>query len=99
MRDMKPVAKEAKMNKAEGHEPKSGHSAPARASGPGPEKKADMAGAQMGQPTDKNPLTHAVHELHSQHPHSYHDHGPHHGTTTHVRHQPLHGLKPSGYGR
>jgi hypothetical protein len=31
----------------------------------------------------------ASEELHRQHPHEYHDHGPHHGTTTHIRHEPV----------
>lgn len=95
---MKPVAGEAKMNKAEGHEPKSGHSRPAAARGGsevGNESKADMKGAIGGEPTDGNPLRHAVGELHSQHPIAHHDHGPHHGHTHHIRHEPLHGLKPS----
>jgi hypothetical protein len=87
------VAKEAKMNKATGEEPKSGHERPAHAAGVGNETKADMKGAQEGQPTDKNPLHGAVKELHSQHPHHYSDHGPHHGTKTHIRHEPLHGMK------
>ncbi len=78
---MKPVAKEAKMNKAEAAEPKSGHAKPA-ASGKGASadagSSANMAGAFSG----------AVAELHAQHPHAHYDHGPHHGTTTHQRHKP-----------
>lgn len=88
---MKPVAGEAKMNKAEMHEPKGGHSAPAGAKGMGSdvggESKANMKGAQMGNPTDGNPLRHAVGELHKQHPIKHHDHGPHHGTDHHIRHE------------
>lgn len=80
---MKPVAKEAKMNKAEAHEPKSGHDAPAaRGKGPsadaGAMGMANMAGAFSG----------AVAELKSQHPHEHYEHGPHHGTTDHIRHKP-----------
>lgn len=96
---VRPVPKEAKMNKAAGLQEKSGHMAPAKAAGVGNEKKADMKGAQLGQPTDKGPgpgkvsLSGAVAELKSQHPISYADHGPHHGTTHHIRHEPLHGLK------
>lgn len=80
---MKPVAKEAKMNKAEAKEPKSGHDAPAGAgkgesADAGGMKSANMAGA----------FSSAVAELHAQHPHAHHDHGPHHGTTTHQRHKP-----------
>lgn len=90
------------MNKAEEKEPKSGHDKPAgktHGSAVGPERKDDMKGAQMGQPEDKNPLKGATRELHEQHPHGYDEHGPHHGTKDHIRHQPLHGLKPTGYGR
>ncbi len=60
----------------------------------GNETKADMTGAMMGKPTDKNPLAGAIGELHKQHPHWYDDHGPHHGGTEHIRHDALHGLKP-----
>ena len=103
MKHMKPVAGDAKMNRAESRMPHSGHDKPAasaamRASDVGNETKADMKGALLGQPTDGNPLCAAKHELHSQHPHHYSDHGPHHGTKSHVRHEPLHGMKP-GYGR
>lgn len=105
MRDMKPVAGEAKMNRAEGHEPKSGHSRPAadhRGDDVGGEKKANMRGALDGNPTDgmysslvgHTHLSHAMKELHEQHPIEHHDHGPHHGTDHHIRHEPLHGMKP-----
>lgn len=54
--------------------------------------------AWSGQPNDKGgALAGAVHELHSQHPIPYHDHGPHHGTQHHVRHEPLHGLKTEAH--
>ncbi len=81
---MKPVAKEAKMNKAEAHEPKSGHQKPAadhkgKSNDVGREGSANMAGSFSG----------AVAELHSQHPIPHHDHGPHHGTTHHIRHKPM----------
>src|SRR5258708_23801501 len=97
---MRLVPKEAKMNKGAELQEKTGHHAPAKAASP--EKsgtKADMRGAQEGEPTDhghvgSTSLSHAVGELHKQHPHKYHEHGPHHGTTDHVRHEPLHGLKP-----
>lgn len=36
-----------------------------------------------------NPLRGAMRELHSQHPHHYTDHGPHHGTSDHIRHEGL----------
>lgn len=96
---MKPVGAEAKMNRAEAKEPKSGHAAPAAARGGsevGNESKANMKGALGGNPTDGNPLRHATAELHAQHPIAHHDHGPHHGMNHHIRHEPLHGLKPSG---
>lgn len=80
---MKPVAKEAKMNKAEAHNPRSGHDAPAaRGKSPsgdaGSMGSANMAGAFSG----------AVAELKSQHPIAHYDHGPHHGTDHHKRHKP-----------
>lgn len=98
---MKPVAGEAKMNKAEAREPKGGHDRPAASRGGsevGGEKKANMRGALEGSPTDgghvgHTGLSHAVHELKEQHPLEYHDHGPHHGTDHHIRHEPMHGLK------
>lgn len=89
------VPKEAKMNKAAELQTKTGHNAPAggKVHAAGPERKAEVKAAQLGQPTDKSPLSGAVRELKSQHPISYSDHGPHHGTSHHVRHEPLHGLK------
>lgn len=54
--------------------------------------EAAMGGSVMA---GDSGISGAVGELNSQHPHQYHDHGPHHGTTDHVRHQPLHGLKPT----
>lgn len=98
---MKPVAGEGKMNRAEAKEPKSGHDRPAAAKGGsevGNETKANVKGAQMGQPTDgmghvgHTGLGHAVAELHTQHPIAYHDHGPHHGHDHHIRHEPMHGM-------
>ncbi len=83
---MKPVAGEAKMNTGEAREPKSGHAKPAPAASPGGEKKADMKGAIGGSPTDG--LSGAVSELKRQHPIAHHDHGPHHGTDHHIRHEP-----------
>ena len=66
----------------------------------GNETKAAVSAAQLGNPTDSNPLTGACRELHSQHPQHYSDRGPHQGTKDHVRHMPLHGMTPSkGYGR
>jgi len=95
---VKPVHGEARMNRAEEAEPHAGHARPAATSGrhhdAGGEVKADIRGAQMGNPTDKSPLHGAVKELHEQHPIAHHDHGPHHGTKHHIRHEPLHGLRP-----
>lgn len=88
---------EAKMNKAEVHEPKSGHERPARAAGVGNERKADVKGAQDGGSMAEaaiNPLRGAREELHRQHPIAHHDHGPHHGEKHHMRHEVLHGLTP-----
>lgn len=107
MKDMKPVAGEAKMNRAEEHEPKSGHSRPAAAKGGsevGGETKANMRGALEGNPTDgmKGHLGHAMDELHSQHPIEHHDHGPHHGTDHHIRNNTgdmLRSMAKHGYGR
>lgn len=78
----------------------------------GNERKADVRGAQEGgsraEGRSETPrigpgethIKHAVRELHEQHPIHHSDHGPHHGTDHHIRHQPLHGMTPSkGYGR
>ena len=92
---MKIQGKEAMLNKAAGEQPKSGHAKPAgKASGSnvGRTDKADMAGAFKG----NDPLAGAIAELHAQHPIDYDDLGPHHGGNTHIRHEPLHGLKPRG---
>lgn len=91
MNTVRPVAKEAKMNKGAQLQEKSG-GAKSHMVRVGNETKADMKGALDGNPTDKNPLSGAVKELHEQHPHHYSDHGPHHGTKTHIRHEPMHGL-------
>lgn len=63
----------------------------------GNETKANVRGTQEGGSMAEaamNPLTGARKELERQHPHSYDDHGPHHGTTDHIRHEPLHGMHP-----
>lgn len=102
---MKP-AMEAKMNKAEAMEPKSGHRAPAAARGGsevGNERKAAVGAAMNGNPTDgmrsgghvgETSMGAAVRELEAQHPIKHYDHGPHHGHDHHIRHEPLHGMKP-----
>lgn len=65
----------------------------------GPERKADVKGTQMGgskaegaYPIGHTGLSHAVKELHAQHPH-HHSVGGIHGTSDHIRHTPMHGLK------
>lgn len=87
---IRPVPAPVKMNRS-----------PAKAAGVGNETKAAVGAAQSkgtnaGIPTGGNAkgpgdtgLSGAVSELHSQHPHSYHDRGPHHGTSTHIRHKPV----------
>src|ERR1700677_1745703 len=79
---------EARMNRAEEHEPRGGgdsnkKGAAARRGNEhdhvGNERSPDMKGAMEGNPTDHNPLHGAVKELHSQHPIHHDDHGPHHG--------------------
>lgn len=100
------------MNKAAGMEPKRiVSSKPAGAKGGsevGNETKADMSVMKGGSKAEaanspigpgNTKLSHAVKELHDQHPIHYSDHGPHHGTDHHVRHEPLHGMKSGGYGR
>ena len=86
-----------KIKAEEAHEPKSGHERPAPAATPGNERKADVRGVQEGGSRAEatgSVLSGAVRELHKQHPHEYDDHGPHHGTDDHIRHEPLHGMKP-----
>lgn len=59
--------------------------------GVGNERKGDVRGTQEGGSAAEaagNPLRGAMAELRSQHPHGYDDHGPHHGTNSHVRHMP-----------
>jgi len=103
--------KEGVINRGD-KEPKSKRQTSDRPAGPkgdgaknpmaGSETKANVKGAQLGGSMAEaagNPLTGAKNELRSQHPHDYTDHGPHHGGTEHIRHMPLHGMKPSGYGR
>ncbi len=68
----------------------------------GNERHADVRGAQEGgsrAEASHNPLTHAVRELHEQHPIHYADDGPHHGTDHHIRHEPMHGLHPGRHAK
>lgn len=82
--------KQGEMNKAAGRVPSNSAPTSRRNTGSvGNESKADMKGAMEGQPNEKNPLGGAIRELHSQHPHAYDDHGPHHGDMSHVRHKPM----------
>ena len=63
----------------------------------GQERRADMGGAGAGGgivmsgPTG---LKAAMSELQTQHPEKYSDMGPHQGGSSHIRHMPLHGMKP-----
>ena len=94
---------EAKINRAAAEEPKrEGNKRPAPATGVGNERKADVKGTQDGGSAAEargselhSGLSGAMRELHEQHPHKHHEHGPHHGTTDHIRHEPMHGMKPS----
>ena len=98
------MGKEKMMNKAESSVHKAGgdkREKPAASRGRsevGNETRPDMHGALEGRPTDKNPLHGAMRELHKQHPHKHDDLGPHHGEKHHIRHEPLHGLKPARRG-
>lgn len=83
------------MNKAEDKEPHSGHEK-GRTAGVGDERKANVRGAQEGGSfAEAEGLRGAVNELREQHPIEHHDHGPHHGTDHHMRHEPMHGMRPS----
>lgn len=99
MKPMMGKGSENILNKAAAEQPKSGHRPPAggQAKPVGNETKAETKRTQEGGSAAEaagNPLHGAVQELGRQHPHGYDDHGPHHGTTDHVRHEPLHGMKP-----
>ena len=56
----------------------------------GSERPANPASVQLGGSAAEagGALKGAMRELHAQHPHNYDDHGPHHGTTEHIRHKP-----------
>lgn len=58
----------------------------------GNERKADMS--VVGETS----LGGAMKELAHQHPIHHDDLGPHHHDESHVRHMPLHGMRPSGRG-
>ena len=101
------MSSEGRMNRAEESTHKE-HRAETRMGGShgrgsdvGNERKAEVRGVQEGGSAAEahgltGSLKHAVGELHSQHPHRHDDHGPHHGGTEHIRHMPLHGMRPGG---
>jgi hypothetical protein len=60
----------------------------------GNETKAAVGAAQGGGPSGK--LGEAVQELARQHPIRHDDHGPHHASSTHIRHKPA--VRPNGRG-
>ena len=96
---MKPTASPASINSAAAAQPRSGAQAPAGPTGPGAESKADMSGAFAGKPAvgvarQLSTLSGAMSELKDSHPVQYYDHGPHHGTAHHRRHEPLAGMNP-----
>jgi hypothetical protein len=90
------MGKESEINKAAA-EIGSSAGAPRTRAGAGTvggETKAEMSEAFGSNPgMEKNPLRGAVTELAKQHPIAHDDHGPHHDTDHHLRHEPLHGLK------
>ena len=101
MRGSKGMSERA-MEKGDAHEPRGGGDAPRQRPYPadaGPERKAEVRAAQDSNPSEHNPLRGAVQELGRQHPIKHDDHGPHHGTDHHIRHMPLHGMKPGTAGR
>lgn len=65
----------------------------------GGSRKAEMTANPSHIGPGHSKLSHAKHELHSQHPHHHSDHGPHHGTDHHIRHEPMHGLHPGRHGK
>ena len=82
---------EAKMNAAQGnvHKASGVHPKPHTA-GIGPSTRADMKGVQEGgSRAEANGLSGAVKELKRQHPIHHMDRGPHHGDSSHVRHEPI----------
>ena len=66
------------------------------AGGIGNETRGDVQAVQEGGSAAEAGLSGAVAELHRQHPHHYTDHGPHHGTSDHVRHE---AVSPNAYRR
>ena len=99
---------EGRMNRAEEniHKEAGVHPKPRGYEGIGDERKGDVKGAQSGGSAAEargtpgigaTHLGHAVKELHAQHPEHHSDRGPHHGSKHHIRHMPLHGMKPGSY--
>lgn len=66
MPSITPVPKEAKMNREQAAEPKSGHRKP--------------AGKTSGSPVGNSSPEAGAAELRSQHPIAHDNHGPHHGS-------------------
>ena len=61
----------------------------------GKSKSEHIAPAREDSTGNPARLDHAVKELHAEHPHGYNDRGPFHEDQSHVRHEPLGGLKPA----
>lgn len=67
----------------------------------GNETKANMRGTGLrsgggGSTVGSSSLGKAAGALKAEHPHQYNALGPHHGTSDHVRHERLGGLRPAG---
>lgn len=82
-----------RINSAAGMVPKTRVATKKDVGSPGPERKADVRGAQEGGSMASggdtgNGLRAAGDELRKQHPHNYSDHGPFHGDSDHIRHSP-----------
>ncbi len=92
MANSKPMSgAQGQINRAAGEMPKREAKSSINSGGVGNERKADVRGVQEGgsaAEAARNPLHGAVQELNRQHPHDYTDHGPHHGTSEHIRHAP-----------
>jgi hypothetical protein len=91
--------KQGEINRAQKEEPRVAKGRPSHGS-PGPEKHYNKAAFSDAGKKEGAALGRAVNELHEQHPKKHDERGPHHGGSTHDRHEPLHGLHPkSRHGR
>jgi hypothetical protein len=63
---------------------------------PDSDPKANVRQSGHSPTVGDHTLSGAIEELRRQHPKAHDDLGPHHEGMEHVRHIPLHGLKPSG---